>query len=79
MILEELHSDAAPSLARSAAHALGLRVAAVDIFTNISGDTAPIAVIEVNSNPSIRLLEECGRSDLILKIWHHTYSAMGLL
>ena len=36
-------------------------------------------VIEVNANPSIRLLEESNRSDLILKIWHHTFSAMGLL
>ena len=38
-----------------------------------------MAVIEVNSNPSIRLLEQSGRGDLILKIWHHTFSAMGLL
>ena len=29
--------------------------------------------------PSIRLLEQSGRADLILKIWHHTFSAMGLL
>jgi hypothetical protein len=33
----------------------------------------------VNSNPSIRLLEESGRDDLILKIWRHTFSAVGLL
>jgi hypothetical protein len=38
-----------------------------------------MAVIEVNSNPSIRLLEQSGRGDLILKIWHHTFAAMGLL
>jgi hypothetical protein len=36
-------------------------------------------VIEVNSNPSIRLLEDSGRADLILEIWHHTFFAMGLL
>ena len=36
-------------------------------------------MIEVNANPSIRLLEESDRGDLILKIWHHTFSAMGLL
>ena len=36
-------------------------------------------IIEVNSNPSIRLLEDSDRGDLILKIWHHTFSAMGLL
>jgi hypothetical protein len=33
----------------------------------------------VNSNPSIRILEELERSDLILKIWRHTFSAAGLL
>ena len=37
------------------------------------------AIIEVNSNPSIRLLEDSGRGDLILKIWRHTFTAMGLL
>jgi glutathione synthase/RimK-type ligase-like ATP-grasp enzyme len=79
MLLEELRSDTALMLARTAARALGLRVAAVDLFTGISGDTEATAVIEVNSNPSIRLLEECERPDLILKIWRHTFSAMGLL
>jgi len=34
---------------------------------------------KVNANPSIRLLEESGRGDLILKIWRHTFSATGLL
>ena len=58
---------------------VGLRVAAVDLFTEIGGDPDAIRVIEVNSNPSIRLLEQSGRGDLILKIWHHTFSAMGLL
>jgi len=51
----------------------------VDMFTDIGGDQEAMRVIEVNSNPSIRLLEQSGRSDLILKIWHHTFSAMGLL
>jgi hypothetical protein len=36
-------------------------------------------VIEVNANPSIRLLEDSDRPDLILQIWRHTFSAMGLL
>lgn len=67
------------ALARRAAAALGLRVAAVDLFTDINGDADAVRVIEVNSNPSIRLLEDSGRGDLILKIWHHTFSAMGLL
>jgi hypothetical protein len=78
MILEAATSDAAESIARKAARAVGLRVAAVDIFTEIGGDPDATAVIEVNANPSIRLLEQSGRGDLILKIWHHTFSSMGL-
>ena len=46
---------------------------------HIDGDPNAMAIIEVNSNPSVRLLEESNRGDLILKIWHHTFSAMGLL
>ena len=79
MVLEAPRSDAALTQARKAARALGLRVAAVDMFTDIGGDPDAIRVIEVNSNPSIRLLEQSSRGDLILKIWHHTFSAMGLL
>jgi hypothetical protein len=79
MVLEAPPSEAALVLARKAARALGLRVAAVDMFTGIGGEPDAMRVIEVNSNPSIRLLEESGRSDLILKIWRHTFSAMGLL
>ncbi len=66
-------------MARQAAKTLGLRVAAVDLFTEIDGDPGTTKIIEVNSNPSIRLLEECERGDLILNIWRHTFSAMGLL
>jgi len=79
MVFETPGSEAALAMARKAARALGLRVAAVDIFTDIGGDPDAIRVIEVNSNPSIRLLEESNRGDLILKIWHHTFSAVGLL
>lgn len=79
MVLEAAPSQAISAAARKAARALGLRVAAVDLFTNMSGNPDATAVIEVNSNPSIRLLEDSGRADLILKIWHHTFSAMGLL
>jgi hypothetical protein len=79
MVLEPPASDAAIALAKKAARALGLRVAAVDLFTNTDGDSNAMRVIEVNSNPSIRLLEQSGRGDLILKIWHHTFAAMGLL
>jgi D-alanine-D-alanine ligase-like ATP-grasp enzyme len=79
MVLEAPHADAALALARTAARALGLRVAAVDMFTDIGGDPKAMRIIEVNSNPSIRLLELSGRSDLILRIWRHTFLAMGLL
>jgi D-alanine-D-alanine ligase-like ATP-grasp enzyme len=79
MVLEAPRSDAALTQARKAVRALGLRVAAVDMFTDTGGDPDAIRVIEVNSSPSIRLLEQSDRSDLILKIWHHTFSAMGLL
>jgi D-alanine-D-alanine ligase-like ATP-grasp enzyme len=79
MVLEAPPPDAALTLARKAARALGLRVAAVDMFTDIGGDPDAIRVIEVNANPSIRLLEESDRSDLILKIWRHTFLAMELL
>jgi hypothetical protein len=79
MVLESSGESAVIAQASRAVKALGLRVAAVDLFTDIEGDPEAVRVIEVNSNPSIRLLEECERGDLILKIWHHTFSAMGLL
>ena len=67
------------TLARQSARAIGLRVAAIDLFADIGGNLDAIEIIEVNANPSIRLLEDSDRGDLILKIWHHTFSAMGLL
>jgi len=73
------HEQAAVALAQHATQALGLRAAAVDIFTDIGGDPASMAVIEVNANPSIRFLEDSDRADLILKIWHHTFVSIGLL
>jgi len=79
MRIEAPRSDAAVTAARQAARALGLRVAAVDLFTDIAGGQDAIRIIEVNSNPSIRLLENSNRDDLIFKIWRHTFSAMGLL
>jgi glutathione synthase/RimK-type ligase-like ATP-grasp enzyme len=79
MVLASAPSETALTLAREAARALGLRVAAIDIFADIDGDPNSIAIIEVNSNPAIRLLEDCDRGDLVLKIWHHTFSVMGLL
>jgi hypothetical protein len=80
MVLEAPRAErAAFALARQARKALGLRAAAVDLFTDIGGDGEAMRVIEVNSNPSIRFLEQCDRPDLILQIWHHTFRAMGLL
>jgi hypothetical protein len=79
MVIEAPDSEAVFDLARQAARALGLRVAAVDIFTDIAGEPDTMRVIEVNANPSIRLLEESRRGDLILKIWHHTFVSTGLL
>jgi hypothetical protein len=79
MVLEAPPSDAALTLAKQAAQVLGLRVAAIDLFTDAGDDANAMLVIEVDSNPSIRLLEQSGRADLILKIWHHTFFAMGLL
>lgn len=80
MVLQSPPAEAAAfALARRAAKALGLRAAAVDIFTDIDGIADDMRIIEVNANPSIRFLEDCGRPDLILQIWRHTFSAAGLL
>jgi hypothetical protein len=67
------------TLARKAARTLGLRAAAVDLFSDTDGNPERAAIIEVNSNPSIRLLEDLQRPDLILKIWRHTFSATELI
>lgn len=72
-------AEAAFTMARHAAAALGLRAAAVDLFTDVDGDPANIRVIEVNANPSIRFLEDSSREDLILQIWRHTFTSIGLL
>ena len=79
MVLADAPSEKAITLSRQAARAIGLRVAAIDMFVDIGGNPDALEIIEVNSNPSIRLLEDSNRGDLILKIWHHTFSAMGLL
>jgi glutathione synthase/RimK-type ligase-like ATP-grasp enzyme len=79
MVLADAPSEKAITLARQAARAIGLRVAAIDMFVDIGGKPDANEVIEVNSNPSIRLLEDSDRGDLILKIWHHSLVAMGLL
>jgi D-alanine-D-alanine ligase-like ATP-grasp enzyme len=67
-------SDAAPpelaSIARRAAEAIGLRVAAIDLFDiSPEGDLSNLVIIEVNGNPGLRTLELAGRMDLVLRIW----------
>jgi D-alanine-D-alanine ligase-like ATP-grasp enzyme len=74
------NADAAFTLAGQAASALNLRAAGVDIFEDDSADEADrLRIIEVNANPAIRLLEDSGRDDLVLRIWRSTFVAVGLL
>ena len=72
-------AEQAFAIARTALKALGLRAGAVDFFTGHGHDCAPAHVIEVNANPSIRFLEDTGRDDLILRIWRHTFTSLGLI
>jgi len=58
MVLGSAAFSEGGALARAATRALGLRVAAVDLFAGIGGDPDAMTIIEVNSNPSIRLLEQ---------------------
>ncbi|MBY0563835.1 MAG: hypothetical protein K2P58_06565 [Hyphomonadaceae bacterium] len=70
-----VHDGAASALAEvalAAADALGLRLAAVDMFWPVS--EAPM-VIEVNSNPMFGTLEDHGRWDLIETIWRANFEA----
>lgn len=64
-------SAAKAELAIRAAEAVGLRLAAVDMFDQ-SGE---LTVIEVNSNPMIATLEDHGRWDLITEIWRANFAA----
>jgi hypothetical protein len=69
-----LADGARPDLARvavAAAHAIGLDLAAVDLFESSKGPM----VIEVNSNPMIATLEDHGRWDLIETIWRANFEA----
>lgn len=61
-------------LAIDAAEAVGLKLAAVDMF-DLSGDQRELAVIEVNSNPMIGTLEDNDRWDLIETIWRANFDA----
>ena len=69
-------SRAMARMALAAADAIGLRLAAVDMFdVSPHGDGADLVVIEVNSNPMIATLEEAGRWDLIIEIWKANFAA----
>jgi hypothetical protein len=76
---EPADAEAAFASARSALKAIGLRTGAVDLFTDVDGVASALRVIEVNANPSIRFLEDSGRADLILRIWRHTFTSLGLI
>jgi cyanophycin synthetase len=63
-------------VALAAAHAVGLRLAGVDIFDlSPQRDFSRLAVIEVNSNPMIATLEDHDRWDLIVEIWRTNIEA----
>src|SRR5262249_9221272 len=68
--------DGAPpamaQLAVAAADAIGLQLAAVDIFDR---GAEGLSIIEVNSNPMIATLEDAGRWDLIETIWRANIEA----
>jgi glutathione synthase/RimK-type ligase-like ATP-grasp enzyme len=69
-----LTDGARPDLAHTAiaaTDAVGLRLAAVDLFEAPSG----AMVIEVNSNPMVATLEDHGRWDLITEIWRANFAA----
>lgn len=69
--------DGAPAplakLALDAVAAIGLRLAAVDVFAR-GGDFSDLVVIEVNSNPMIATLEDHDRCDLIEGIWKANFA-----
>jgi glutathione synthase/RimK-type ligase-like ATP-grasp enzyme len=68
--------EALAAIARAAVDAIGLGLAGVDIFdVSGAGDLSALQVIEVNSNPMIKTLEDHGRWDLIEAIWRANFDA----
>lgn len=64
------------AIARAAASVMGLGLAGVDIFdVSPARDLSGLQVIEVNSNPMIKTLEDHGRWDLIEAIWRANFDA----
>lgn len=64
------------AIACAAVEVMGLGLAGVDIFDlSPARDLSALEVIEVNSNPMIKTLEEHGRWDLIETIWRANFDA----
>jgi glutathione synthase/RimK-type ligase-like ATP-grasp enzyme len=58
------------AFAIAATQAIGLRIAAVDIFdTSPARDLSRLVVIEVNGNPGLRTLELAGHQDVAIMLW----------
>ena len=72
-------ADLAYDTAIRAAGTIGLKAAGVDVFAHTEATGTNFTIIEVNANPSIRLLETGGRADLIEVIWTSTFRHAGLL
>lgn len=65
-------AESMAALAIDAARAIGLPLAAIDLFDRRDEG---LCVIEVNSNPMIATLEENDRWDLIVEIWRANFHA----
>lgn len=64
------------ALAIAATQLMGLGLAGVDIFdVSPKRDLSALQVIEVNSNPMIKTLEDHGRWDLIEAVWRANFDA----
>ncbi|GAM99162.1 cyanophycin synthase [alpha proteobacterium U9-1i] len=75
----DVREGAAPELAALACAAsklIGLGLAGVDIFdVSPARDLSALQIIEVNSNPMIKTLEDHGRWDLIEAVWRANFEA----
>ena len=71
--------ETAFALAIRATKALGLELAGVDLFASESSERSSYTVVEVNSNPSIKFLEDLPRPDLLERIWRGTFASLGLI
>ncbi|MBI1250932.1 MAG: hypothetical protein GC189_05630 [Alphaproteobacteria bacterium] len=76
---EAIIAPAPAALARAglgAAAALGLRLAAIDVFdVSPARDLSDLIIIEANASPALETLEAQGRFDLIEVIWSANFAA----